>query len=35
VRLLNAGSRIIAMLRAKHQAEEIVPTLQELLAGAE
>ena len=35
VRLLNAGSRIIDRLRARYQAEEIAPSLQELLAGAE
>jgi hypothetical protein len=30
VRLLNAGSRIIAMLRAKYARPEVVPSLEEL-----
>jgi hypothetical protein len=35
VRLVNAGSRIINQLRAKYAKDEITPSLDELLAGAE
>jgi hypothetical protein len=35
VRGLNTAHRILQSLRAKYQAEEIAPSLQELLAGAE